>query len=275
MPEIFTDFIDSLSGGLSGTALEEVQLIKLALAAGILFSAWVIVLIARRLLSRLAEVVPERSRPQVERWYPVLRIVVQIITVVLVIMVVTSKPIPTLISALVAIGVVMRDFFSSIIAGVVATWEMPYRQGDWVSLGGHYGKIQEMGVRAVRLVTPDDTVVVVPHSVIWNDVVANANDGQPDHLCVADFYLHPDHDARAAREKLRDVAITSPYIRLDKDTAVIVLEKPWGTHYRVKAYPVSGNDEFRFISDLTVRGKEALLGMGCHPAIAPAAVSTT
>lgn len=273
MEMTLTDFLVAIGIDPSGINLDELQVRKLLIAMGIVVGAYIFVWLLRRALSKWAAVVPERSRAQVERWYPVLRLVVQVVTLILVVMLVTSSPIPTFVSALVAIGVIMRDFFSSIIAGVVAMWEMPYRQGDWVSLGGHYGKVAEMGVRAVRLVTPDDTVVVVPHSIIWNEVVANANDGQPEHLCVADFYLHPTHDARKAREKLRDVAITSPYIQLDKDIAVIVLEKPWGTHYRVKAYPVSSNDEFHFVSDLTVRGKEALLAMGCQPAVAPPAVA--
>jgi hypothetical protein len=39
---------------------------------------------------------------------------------------------------------------------------------------------------------------------------------------------------------------------------VIVTEKPRGTHYRLKAYPVDSARQFQFISDLTVRGKAAL-----------------
>ncbi|MBV7338476.1 mechanosensitive ion channel family protein [Chloroflexi bacterium TSY] len=269
------NFIELLSGfGIDLTTnLSIEQFRNIPIAVGVLLSAWVLNWIVRSVLASLANALPERLRPRIERWHPVLRLIIQLIAIVLVIMLMTLSPVATLLSALVTIGVIMRDYFSSLIAGVVAMWEMPYRSGDWVSLGGYYGRVQEMGLRSVRLVTPDDTLIVVPHSIIWNGVVANANDGQPEHLCVADFYLHPDHDARAVREKLRDVAITSPYIRLDKDAAVIVFEKPWGTHYRVKAYPVSGSDEFLFISDLTVRGKEALLAMRCRHAVVPTTIS--
>ena len=262
--------LDILSFGFIPSIGEADQQFKnLPYAAEVILGAWLLLWITRRMLASLAQAVPERSRPRVDRWYPVLRLFIQLATVIIVIMMVTQSPVATLLSALVALGVIMREYFSSLIAGVIAMWEMPYRPGDWIELDGHYGKVDEMGLRSVRLITPDDTVIIVPHSVIWNNSVANANDGQPEHLCVANFYLHPNHDARAAREKLRDVAITSPYIRLDKDAVVIVLEKPWGTHYRVKAYPVSGNDEFQFISDLTVRGKEALIGMGFEHAVVP------
>lgn len=270
------DFLQELLSFASTSSTEagDLQYKNLPAALVVLASAWLLIWMVRRILTSWAAVVSERSRPQVERWYPALRLSIQLLAIVLLIFLVTQSPAATLLSAIVAVGVIMRDYFSSLVAGVVAMWEMPYRPGDWIELGGHYGKVQEMGVRAVRMVTPDDTVIVVPHSVIWSGVVANANDGQPDHLCVTNFYVHPNHNARAVRNKLRDVAITSPYIRLDKDAVVIVLEKPWGTHYRVKAYPVSGNDEFQFISDITVRGKEALLDMGCEHAVVPAAVAS-
>jgi hypothetical protein len=89
-------------------------------------------------------------------------------------------------------------------------------------------------------------------------------------MCVADFYLHPEHDAARARQLLWDVALTSPYLHHADPVAVIVLEKPWGTHYRLKAYPVDGGQQFRFLTDLTVRGKAALQGMGARFAVAPA-----
>lgn len=255
-------------GGSAFTSTEQ-EFKNLPTVLFLLIVAWLLFWLLRRTMLHLAQALPARSRPRLTQWIPVLRLLFQLVSVMLVIMLLTESPIATLVSVLVAIGVIMRDYFSSLIAGIIALWETPYRPGDWVELGGHYGKVKEVGLRTVHLVTPDDTLVIVPHATIWNGVVANANDGQPDHLCVANFYLHPDHNAKAVRQKLRDVAITSPYIRLDKDAKVIVLEKPWGTHYRVKGYPVAGDDEFMFISDLTVRGKDALRSMDCQFATVP------
>jgi len=52
---------------------------------------------------------------------------------------------------------------------------------------------------------------------------------------------------------------------------VSVHEKPWATHYRLKAYPIDARQQFRFISDLTVRGKAALLRLGVSFVTAPVA----
>ena len=60
--------------------------------------------------------------------------------------------------------------------------------------------------------------------------------------------------------------------KLNLPITVAVFEKPWGTHYRVKAYPIDGRDEFLFISDVTVRGKTALANLNVQHVISPAAL---
>jgi small conductance mechanosensitive channel len=67
-------------------------------------------------------------------------------------------------------------------------------------------------------------------------------------------------------QALQDVAITSPYLQLDQPIAVVVCEQPWGTHYRLRAYPIDPRQQFRFSSDLTVRGKAILEQLGAEPA---------
>ena len=138
----------------------------------------------------------------------------------------------------VALGFAFKDYISSLIAGIVAIYERPYRVGDWVTIDGAYGEVQSLSLRSLRLYTPDDTVVSIPHIKIWTTNIFNANDGNRNLLCVTHFYVDPDHDAARARQKLHDVALTSPYLDLNHRIRVIVQEQPWGTHYQLKAYPL-------------------------------------
>ncbi len=71
------------------------------------------------------------------------------------------------------------------------------------------------------------------------------------------------------KHKLHDVALTSAFLQMDKPISVIVMDKPWGTHYRLKAYPNDPRQQFQFITDLTIRGKEALTKMGVEFAVMP------
>jgi hypothetical protein len=100
-------------------------------------------------------------------------------------------------------------------------------------------------------------------------LLRNANSGSRKLQCVTDFYLHPQHDAVQVKQALMDVALTSPFLQIPIPVTVIVQEKPWGTHYRLKAYPVDPRDQFQFITDLTIRGKAAISGLGAVYAVAP------
>src|SRR5258706_476337 len=88
-------------------------------------------------------------------------------------------------------------------------------------------------------------------------------------LCVTDFYLHPDHDGEAVRRCLAQVGETSSYLMPKTQVSVVVQEKPWGTHYKLKAYVKESREQFDFVTDLTLRGKEALRVMNLRFAQAP------
>ena len=245
---------------------------------GIILITWIFIALIERLLPRLAAQLPNRFRLYILPWVPLLRLLILFVAV-LVILPMLVNPSPSNILAVLgaaglAVGFAFKNYVSSLIAGIVAIAERPYSVGDWVQIGGDYGMVESMGMRSLRMVTPDDSTVTIPHGRIWTENISNANSGQQDHLCVADFYVEPNHDAAAVRQKLWDVGMTSPYINLTyspslREVVVIVLEEPWATHYRLKAYPMDGRDEFQFISDLTVRGKAALARMGVQSVSAP------
>jgi small-conductance mechanosensitive channel len=112
-------------------------------------------------------------------------------------------------------------------------------------------------------------VVTIPHSKIWDTNVYNENTGSRELLCVVHFHLHPLHDAVQVRQRLHDVALTSPYLQIERPIAIIVSERPWDTHYQVKAYPIDAQQQFRFMTDITVRAKAALSNLGVEPATIP------
>ncbi len=55
---------------------------------------------------------------------------------------------------------------------------------------------------------------------------------------------------------------TSPYLHLGDPINVVADELEWGTRYRIRAYPMDPRQQFRFITDLTIRGRLALGRIG-------------
>jgi len=237
----------------------------------LLLGGWTLTNLAQRYLPHLADRLPARVRSRLLSTIPGLSVILNLLLVLVSLAIlITSYKTSSLISLVGAaglgIGFALNPLASGIVAGVMAIYERAYRTGDWVRVGDDYGVVKSIGLRSFKIVTPDDTEVTIPHGRLWSDNIANANSGKPDHLVVAEFFVAPNHDAALARQKLRDVGVTSSYTQLTRPVVVILAEKPWATRYRLKAYPIDGRDEFQFISDLTVRGKAALAEIGAEPA---------
>lgn len=232
----------------------------------VLVGAWVLIRLEERLIPWLAERLGGRFRLYILPSIPVLRLLIINLAIILAVPMLiepTLQNIAAIFAALaIALGFAVKDFGSSLVAGIVAIYERPYRPGDWVKIDQAYGEVKTVGLRAMRLVTPDDDTVTIPHLKFWDTNIYNANDGRRDLMCVADFFLHPHHDGAMVRRKLHDVALTSPYLNHERPIVVVLEEKEWGTHYKVRAYPIDCREQFQFISDIAVRGKAALLEMG-------------
>lgn len=239
--------------------LHDVNFLQVGL---IIVGAWLLISLSSRLLAWVAERVSGRFRFYILSSIPVLRLLIIVVALPLII---TSVIEPTVENLMVLLGLLglglgfaFKEYISSLIAGVVTLYEAPYRPGDWIEINGVYGEVKNINMRSAEIITPDDTVVVIPHLKVWDQLIFNANDGSQNLQCVADFYLHPRHDATQVKHILTDVALTSTFLQIKQPISVIVSEKPWGTHYRLKAYPIEPRQQFNFVTDLTIRGKTAL-----------------
>lgn len=253
----------------------ELHTINIPLVLAILVTGALAVAAVRRGVPRLVREAPARLRHSLLPLASVLRLGIYVVMIWVIVPLVMQPSrqrfFALLGAAAVAIGFAVKDYVSSVIGGMVALFERTYRLGDRVQIGDTYGEVRALNLRTVKIVTPDDTAVYIPHDQLWNSAVSNANDGARTMLCVAKFYLHPVHDGARVREKLIDTALTSPYANLDRKVTVIVAEHPWGTEYKLKAYIVDNRDEFLFITDMTLRGKAVLARLGVRPALVPVA----
>ena len=251
--------------------LSQANLVQIGL---IVAGAWLLIAMSARFLPWIANRISGRFRFYLLASIPVLRLLIIVVALALIIGRVIEPTVEKLVALLGALGLALgfafKDYISSLIAGVVTLYEGTYRPGDWIEVNGAYGEVKAINMRSAEIVTPDDTVVVIPHLKLWDQLIHNANDGGQNLQCAADFYLHPCHDAAQVKHTLYDVALTSAFLQIEQPINVIVSEKPWGTHYRLKAYPIDPREQFHFITDLTIRGKAALTNLGVDFAAMPA-----
>ena len=162
----------------------------------------------------------------------------------------------------VAVGFAFKDLLASVIAGVILLMDQPFQVGDRVSFGSYYGEVKEIGLRSVRLVTLDDNLVTIPNALFLSEAVASANAGELDAMVVVPIYIAAAEDYEAAQEIVREAALTSAYVYIEKPVVTLVSDEFLGERFvtviRLKAYVFDARYEKAFASDITRRVKAAL-----------------
>jgi small-conductance mechanosensitive channel len=230
--------------------------------AMLIAATWIGALASRWLIKLLAETVNPNLRLKVMRFIPLSRFLIGLYATLLIIPILiepTFQKIAALIaSAALVIALVLKDYASSLMGGMITILENPYQPGDWIEMDGSYGEVTAINLRAVHILTTEDNEIIIPHYRFWSKKILNATSGKRSLLCIADFYLHPDHDGQSVLRHLDQVAMTSSWRKPNSKVKVVAKEVPWGTHYKLKSHVKESREQFDFITDMTVRGKEVL-----------------
>jgi len=236
----------------------QISFSKIFFSLIIIFIAFLII----RYVTKFIELLGERWGPfrlVVKRIVPILRISGWTIVIYFIIAFVLAPPIETLIavtaSAGIAIGFASQDILKNIFGGIMILFDRPFQVGDKISIGNHYGEVIQIGLRTVRLVTADDSVVSVPNGEIVNQSVSNSNSGEFNCQVFAEFYLPADINLIRLKKICFLAAAVSRYAYLKKPIIVIIkneiMEGRSLLKIRLKAYVVDLRYEFAFASEMT------------------------
>ncbi|MCB0349309.1 MAG: mechanosensitive ion channel [Bdellovibrionales bacterium] len=166
----------------------------------------------------------------------------------------------------VALGLSLKDLVASVVAGVILLFDRPFQVGDRISFQGAYGEIRAIGLRAVQLVTLDDSVVTVPNSKFITEYVSSGNFGALDMMVEVDFHLSLDTDLSLARSLLFETAVTSRFVFLKKPVAIVFKEVEFASRQamqvKVKSYVMDVRFEKALQTDILYRGNKALIEAG-------------
>ena len=231
---------------------------KVVWALIIFFIAYLVIKYFTKFLEALAERWTG-IRLAIKRFIPIFRIFGWTFVLYIIIAWIFAPPIETLIaltaSAGIAVGFASQDVLKNIFGGIMILFDRPFQVGDKIQVGSHYGEVISIGLRTVRIVTPDDSLVSIPNSEIVNQSVSNANSGESNCQVVAEVYLPVDADLDEVKKIAYKAAAVSRYVYLNKPIAVIFknevqMGKPL-LKMRLKAYVLDLRYEFPFMSEMT------------------------
>ncbi|MEJ2544448.1 MAG: mechanosensitive ion channel [Calditrichaceae bacterium] len=256
---------DRSSGSITETIQSETPDIEWNISFAKIFWSVIIFIIAFfsiKYFTKLLETLGEQwnnIRLIIKRMIPIIRIASWTFVIYIIIAGVFAPPIETLIavtaSAGIAVGFASQDILKNIFGGIMILFDRPFQVGDKIAVGNYYGEVVQIGLRSVRIVTADDSLISIPNSDLVNQAVSNSNSGEFNCQVVAEFFL----PAHINLERLKQIAylaaVCSKYIYLKKPIAVIlkneIHEGRSMLKMRLKAYVLDLRYEFAFASEMT------------------------
>jgi small-conductance mechanosensitive channel len=239
---------------------------------------WTIILLLigyylTKLSIKILDLVSEKStrlRITIKSVIPIVRIIIWTIIIFAIVKGIYNPPFETVIAVTasvgIAIGLAAQDLLKNVFGGVALLIDRPFQVGDKIEAGNYYGEVIEIGLRATRIVTPDDSTVSVPNAELMNSPVSNANSGELNCQVVAEIYLPIDVDTELVRKIAIEAAQVSRYIYLNKPVVAVffneIKERRSYLKLRLKAYVLDIRYEFNFKSDMTELTVRELLKAG-------------
>ena len=71
------------------------------------------------------------------------------------------------------IGLAFQSTLANILAGLTIHLEKPLKQGDWISAGGHEGRVLDITLRSTRIMTLEHNEVFIPNGKVLSEAVVN------------------------------------------------------------------------------------------------------
>jgi small conductance mechanosensitive channel len=122
-----------------------------------------------------------------------------------------------------AVGLALKDSLSNFAAGVMLILLKFFKRGDWVTVAGESGTVQNVSIFNTILTTADNRQIIVPNSAILSGTIVNvtANDTRRVDLVMGIGY---GDDLLKAKELLRRIVTEDPRVLPEPAPVVEVLE---------------------------------------------------
>ena len=134
------------------------------------------------------------------------------------------------------VGFALQGTLSNFAAGIMILLYRPYDVGDYVSVAGTSGTVEDMSLVSTTLRLPDNQIVIVPNGQIWDDIITNVTGVDKRRVDLV-FGIGYDDDIQHAQEVLESVVNNhelvlkdpAPTIRVHElaDSSVNFIVRPW------------------------------------------------
>jgi small conductance mechanosensitive channel len=122
-----------------------------------------------------------------------------------------------------AIGTAWGGILANFAAGVFLVALRPFRTGDFVAAGGVTGTVDQIGLLATTINTPDNIRTIIGNNKILGDTIQNFS-ANPHRRVDLVAQLHHTVDPEAAMQRLRERVARIPNVATDPAPQVEILQ---------------------------------------------------
>ena len=122
-----------------------------------------------------------------------------------------------------AVGLAAQDTLSNMFAGFAILLDRPFRVGDRIQLAtGEVGDVQSIGMRATLIKTAEETLVIVPNSLLVKERLVNLSRPTRHIVTRVEVGVAFGSDLRKVKQVLADAVGRSPRVDHEREPVVLV-----------------------------------------------------
>lgn len=113
---------------------------------------------------------------------------------------------------LVGIGFGLQRLADNFISGLLVLIERPIKKGDFIDAGGVLGTVEDIGLRATRVISRDGVTVFLPNSQLMSSTVINYTEPTSERRFQVDFGVAYSSDLELVKKVALEVAAAEPRV---------------------------------------------------------------
>jgi len=123
----------------------------------------------------------------------------------------------------IVLGLALQDTLSSLLSGFSLITSQQFKNGDWLQVGDHIGKVVNINWRSVTLLNRDEDIILIPNSELANGKFVNFSHPYPRHIERIFFDFSFDDAPYKVKEVLIDAAIATEGILHDPSPDTVLV----------------------------------------------------
>lgn len=118
------------------------------------------------------------------------------------------------------IGLALQDTLGNLFSGIALIYEKPFSEGDYIEVEDYCGKVIEMNWRAIRLLTREKELIVIPHLVIGQGTIKNFSRPEKIHIMKTNIGFSHSNPPNKVKEAMMKACLSTSGILHDPEPEV-------------------------------------------------------